>query len=355
MTIRTYLIRRRVLGLTQGENKNIVTLSKNIESLSRGETSLIQLLGSQFYRLRLPNDTEMKNALSSMNFYQGLKQYSKLILGKIEEKNSKVSIDFRNKKVNIEHIMPQKLEKSWKSELGDNFEYTHNTYLHNIGNLILTEFNSEMGNKSFDEKKNKLATSSLYYRLDIINRDTWNEDSIKDHQKKMIGWFLDAFPLPEDYKENSNWNIQLLETTSFSPLDSDAGEMAEGNKPSELRINGSRFKVKTWQDVFIQFLKYLKESPSYDFEFILDNQTELFRRDEIIIKWSSLKELIDAKKDLSTRYKTFEGKVWDRTKVLNDELLFIHINISASACMTRIGNIMEKFNISEDSVEIILK
>jgi len=354
-TIRTYLIRRRILGLTQGENKNIVTLSKRIESISNGTMSMLELLTTMFYRLRLPNDNEMKSTLTSMNFYEGLKQYSKLILGKIEEHNTKVAVDFRNKKITIEHIMPQTLEDSWKVELGEHFSEIHKTYLHNIGNLILTEFNSEIGNKSFEEKKRKLATSSLNYRLDVINRNTWNEDSIKEHQTNMVKWFLSTFPLPEEFKEKANWNTQKIENTSFSPLDSDAGEMAEGNKPVELLINDDVIKVKTWQDVFIRFLKYLKDNPAYDFEFILDNQTELFRRDETIIKWSSLKELIDAKVDLSSRFKTFNGKVWDKEKELNDDLLFVHINISASACMTRIGNVMQKFNMAENSVEIRLK
>ena len=354
-SIRTYLIRRRILGLTQGENKNIVTLSKKIESISNGTTSMLELLTTMFYRLRLPNDNEMKNTLTSMNFYEGLKQYSKLILGKIEEHNTKVAVDFRNKKVTIEHIMPQTLEDSWKVELGEHFSEIHKTYLHNIGNIILTEFNSEIGNKSFEEKKRKLATSSLNYRLDVINRNTWNEDSIKEHQINMVKWFLSTFPLPQEFKEKANWNTQKIENTSFSPLDSDAGESAEGNKPVELIINEDVIKVKTWQDVFIKFLKYLKDNPAYDFEFILDNQTELFRRDETIIKWSSLKELIDAKVDLSSRFKTFSGKVWDKEKELNDDLLFVHINISASACMTRIGNVMQKFNMEENSVEIRLK
>jgi len=136
-TIRTYLIRRRILGLTQGENKNIVLLSKKIEGIAKGNLTMLELLTNMFYRLRLPNNTEMSTALISMNFYESLKQYSKLILGKIEEHNSKVSVDFRNPKITIEHIMPQKLEDSWRVELGEHYEEIHKNYLHNLGNLIL--------------------------------------------------------------------------------------------------------------------------------------------------------------------------------------------------------------------------
>lgn len=354
-TIRTYLIRRRILGLTQGENKNIVTLSKKIEGLAKGSISMLELLTNVFYRLRLPNDNEMKTNLTSMNFYEGLKQYSKFILGKIEEHNTKVAVDFRNPKITIEHIMPQTLEDSWKVELGEKFNEIHKNYLNNIGNLILTEFNSEIGNKTFEEKKKKLAKSSLNYRLDIIRRNTWNEQSIKEHQANMINWFLYTFSLPEQYKEKANWNTQTIENTSFSPLDTDAGEMAEGNKPIELHIQEDVIKVNSWQDVFIKFLKYLRDKPDFDFEFILDNQLELFRREETILKWRVLKDLIDTKVDLSSRYKTFDGKVWEKVKELHDDLFFIHINISASSCITRIGNVMDKFNMPENSVEIKLK
>jgi hypothetical protein len=171
----------------------------------------------------------------------------------------------------------------------------------------------------------------------------------------MIKGFLSTFPLPDNFKQRNNWNTQIIDNTSFSPLDSDAGEMAEGNRPIEFHIHSEIIKVKTWQDVLIKFLKYLKDKPDFDFEFILDNQAELFRSDKTIIKWSFLKELIDAKPELLNRYKTFDGKVWDKVKELNDDLIFIHIHISATVCMARIANVMQKFNIANDAIVIKLK
>jgi len=217
--ISTYLIRRRILGLTQGENKSIVLLSDRIEELSKGNISIIDLLSNMSYRLRLPNDDEMENVLCTINFYEQLKKYSKFILGKIEENNTKVAVDFRNPNITIEHIMPQKLNESWKSELGDNYADIHKKYVHNIGNLILTEFNSEIGNKPFTEKKSQLSKSSLNYRLDVINKDIWNEDSIKHHQKNMILWFLETFSLPENYQNKSNWDTKEVRKNNFSPLE----------------------------------------------------------------------------------------------------------------------------------------
>jgi hypothetical protein len=73
------------------------------------------------------------------------------------------------------------------------------------------------------------------------------------------------------------------------------------------------------------------------------------------VKWSLLKDLIDSNIDLSTRFKTFDGQVWTKVKKLENDLLFIHINISASNCMTRISSVMDKFSMPEDSVKIVLK
>lgn len=171
----------------------------------------------------------------------------------------------------------------------------------------------------------------------------------------MINWFLDTFSLPDIYKEKANWNTKINEGSIFSPIDNDANDMAEGNKPIELQIFDSKIVVRTWQDLFINFVKYLRDNKAYIFDFILDNQNELFKKEETIIKWSSFQVLIDKSIDLSSRYKNFDGKVWDKVKNLSDDELFIHINISASTCINRISSIMNKFNIDENSVKITLK
>lgn len=359
--IRTYLIRRRITKLTQGENKGIVLLCEKsmLSDITEAKKSLIEILSNQFYKLRFPNDEEIKSVLSNINFYEDVKQYGKFILGKIEENNSKVSVDFRNSKITIEHIMPQTLTDSWRNELGNNFEEIHKKFIHNIGNLILTEFNSEIGNKPFSEKKQKLAESSLHYRLDILNCSEWNENSILQHQNKMINDFLETFSLPEDYKNKSNWyateNINVIEIQEFSPLDEDAKEYSEGNKPKSIRVFNEKIKVVTWQDVQLAFLNELYKNKEFDFEFIIDNQMEIFGRDNAIVSWSYFKEMMENNSDYSTKYKTLDGKLWNKMNKIETDTLFVHINISARTCMKRIANIMNRFYISTNSITIQLK
>lgn len=359
--IRTYLIRRRISKLTQGENKGIVLLCEKsiLSSIVEGKKSVLDILSNLFYKLRFPNDDEITFVLSNINFYEEVRQYGKFILGKIEENNSKVSVDFRDSKITIEHIMPQTLTNPWENELGNNYEEVHKKYIHNIGNLILTEFNSEIGNKPFSEKKQKLAESSLHYRLDILDCPVWNEDSILEHRNKIISDFLETFSLPEEYKNKSNWNtaenIDIHEIKEFSPLDEDSKEYAEGNKPKAIRCFNKTIKVITWQDVQLAFLNEIHNSEDYDFQFIFDNQMEIFGRENAIITWNLFKEMIENNREYSTKYKTLDGVLWNKKSKINGETLFIHINISARACMRRIANIMEKFCIKNEDVIIELK
>lgn len=49
----------------------------------------------------------------------------------------------------IEHIMPQNKNplQEWKDALGENWQEVQKIYLHTIGNLTLTAYNSEMSDK----------------------------------------------------------------------------------------------------------------------------------------------------------------------------------------------------------------
>ncbi len=200
-------------------------------------------------------------------------------MGKIEEQNTKVAIDFRNPKITIEHIMPQTLNNDWENKLGKDYDSVHTRHLDNIGNLILTEFNSEMGNKSFAEKKKKLHTASLNYRLSVINKTVW---------------------------------------------------------------------VCRKQCFFA--------NRNFDFEFILNNQNEIFRKNDIIVKLAALKPLIHENSDPSSRYKSFDGKTWDKMdNLFNNDTFFIHVNISATSYVNRMANVMNEFSMDEQSVQVKLK
>jgi uncharacterized protein with ParB-like and HNH nuclease domain len=362
--IRTYLIRRRVLRLTQGENKEIARLCDKIkqnDSLQNdAKSEMFRLLSKGAYRLRMPNNVEITNELIRIDFYNGLKKYSKLILGKIEEHISKVSVDFRDKAITIEHIMPQSIENSseWKNEIGDGWEEIHKTYLHNIGNLILTEFNNEMGNNSLQKKKEKLSKSNLQYRNDILNRATWNIDDIDGHQKEMINRFLEVFPLPENMQKTENWdaNNPSMKSEVFSPLEEDVDDIATNRKPKTILINDELFEISTWQDAYLSFLRWLDANNPIAFSKIV-NQSEGGLFSTLVVTKTNLASIIEETPAMKDRYKRLsDGVVFSQIQEeVEENPIYVFINQSAQYVVLRIRYAMEIADMDEESVTVELK
>lgn len=351
--IRTYLIRRRVVSLTQAENMNTPLLIIHLPAIARQETSMTKVLSNLFYKLRLPNDKEIRDTLERIAFYKGLNKYSKFILGKMEERQTKVAVPFKNKAVTIEHIMPQTLNEVWRSELGEEkAEEIHQHYLHNIGNLILTEFNSEMGNKSFADKKSRLAHSTIRYSHDICQYEQWCEESILDHQNRMISLFLDTFALPDEYKLANNWRDASKQTTEmlFYPLESDPTILTK-RKPKEIVLFGNTIEVKSWRTLLLLFFKNLFDQHPQAKSILFDNQKEVLGRADALILWKDLKS-----KPVSYRhlYKTIDNKhCYNATDNIADDCICINATLNTQALIDRIARVMRLLDL--DSEEVIIK
>jgi hypothetical protein len=55
----------------------------------------------------------------------------------------------------IEHIMPQNenLSSQWRDALGTDWQRVQETWLHTLGNLTLTAYNSDYSDRPFAEKR----------------------------------------------------------------------------------------------------------------------------------------------------------------------------------------------------------
>lgn len=221
--LRTYLLRRRVLGLTQAENKFYPVLGSGLSELSNSQLksdSLFGQLSSQEYALRLPNDDEMESRLGALNFYNlgRSRNYPRLLLTMAEEHLTKSRPHWDDSRLQLEHIMPQKLNADWRQMLGDDSESVHQEYVNNVGNITLIRHNQELGNKSFGEKK---ATYSGQSGLQVtqnrvIDRDTWDVEAIRIRRDYLINLITQSLlEVPTSFKRASNWNQADQSSASF--------------------------------------------------------------------------------------------------------------------------------------------
>jgi hypothetical protein len=136
------------------------------------ETEMLKTVRSE----RWPDDDEFNRALQEEPLY-GTKGVKLVLEGLEEFYADKEVIDLS--KVTIEHIMPQELTNEWREMLGSNCAEIHKRYLHTIGNLTLTGYNSELSNLSFKEKKKRYAESGIALNRTIAREPIWGVEQIE--------------------------------------------------------------------------------------------------------------------------------------------------------------------------------
>lgn len=223
-----YIARRRILRLTQGENKNAPLLVKHFDMLMEAddkEAAMLEILSHQQYALRLPNDNDITTYLSSTdsNFYN--LRSSKFLQSLIEEKLTRNRPSLNDKLLQIEHIMPQTLNEAWKNELGENYQQIHDHYLNNIGNLTLIRHNQELSNHSFRYKKEIYENNAgmQIAKNKITDQQQWGKEQIINRAAYLIRIITEQIlPLSEHLKTSNNYTIEkrtVSNKLSFETLD----------------------------------------------------------------------------------------------------------------------------------------
>jgi predicted transport protein len=101
----------------------------------------------------------------------------------------------------IEHIMPQAIAASpqWQAELGADWERVHETWLHTLGNLTLTGYNSQYSNRPFTEKQDitgGFRESPLRLNKGLGTPGTWDEAAITERAQRLASVAAEVWALP---------------------------------------------------------------------------------------------------------------------------------------------------------------
>ena len=144
--------------------------------------SIISFLLQLSSRDAIPSDDMFGVALMENNLYRK-NAVCKYLLCAVENQGKET---INTNKLTIEHIMPQNknLSKNWQKMLGEKWAYVHDRYLHTLGNLALTGYNSELGDKPFEVKKDMLQNPETPTHITVLYKDVfavdkWDEDAIR--------------------------------------------------------------------------------------------------------------------------------------------------------------------------------
>ena len=119
---------------------------------------------------------------------------------KFKEDRQKIKWDEINRE-SIEHIYPESSNlECWK----DIFKGKNKKYLHSLGNLLLlsTSKNSSVGNKCFNEKKERYKSGS-YSEIEVAQYEKWTPKEIYERGMKLLDFLSERWELEisEEEKE----------------------------------------------------------------------------------------------------------------------------------------------------------
>ena len=200
--IESYVFRRAVCNVpTNSLNKTFANFGREIKKDCYVESIKAYFLLQSSYR-RFPRDDEFFREIKVRDLYNFRSR--SYWLRKLENYNRKERVDINE--YTIEHILPQNenLSQKWRQALGSEWKEIQEKYLHTLGNLTLTGYNSEYKDKFFTEKqemKGGFKDSPLRVNEGLRHIENWGENQIKERAEKLAEKAKTVWPVPSLTKE----------------------------------------------------------------------------------------------------------------------------------------------------------
>lgn len=264
----SYIYRRNISGLpTNALNKIFSAMSAETKSRRKQGMSyldaVVDFLMSRSGSGVFPRNDEFKQKFIHANMYSKSRQIAKLTLYQIEKSQHKEVVSLDN--LSVEHILPQTLNAVWGLELGDNAYEIHQLYKDTIGNLAMTNYNSEMSNRSFDHKKTFYKDSNIKTTRDISSYNHWTEEEILKRADELYGVIKEVWKLPEDNYQSIS-DKRLIANQEYSVRDN---IKVTGYKPRYIIIDEEHINVSAWNEMLQKTAIYLYNLDSELFESLL--------------------------------------------------------------------------------------
>jgi uncharacterized protein with ParB-like and HNH nuclease domain/predicted transport protein len=193
--VESYTVRRAICGYqTRGYWQIFANLAYSI-----GDKHPLQdlkvALARQHENYRFPSDEEFERQLKEADLY-GLRICRHLLDG-LENYDTKEPTDTSS--YSIEHVMPQneRLRRAWRDMLGENWRDIQKTWLHRLGNLTLTGYNSTYSDRDFDDKKSiegGFSDSSVRLNKFVREQPVWTGREMSIRTNDLAKRALKAWP-----------------------------------------------------------------------------------------------------------------------------------------------------------------
>ena len=300
--IENYLIRRFVCDYkTNTLNKTFGAAYAFISKYKSDEivNAVKEYLSTKGY----PKDSEFTERFMTTKLYGGgdRQQKTKFILASLEKSfEHKEIVQMDN--LTIEHVMPQTLSDWWVDYLGDDAFSIHDIWLHTIGNLTLTAYNSDLSNKSYIQKRSYLSQSHLELNKYFTSAGEWKKLDIEKRAEQLSKRALNIWP----YFGHEDIEVD--------------GDTKAYSSPQSVYCLGKYSSVNSWRDVLTFTLNSIYEELPECFSTIVNAFPKWIGKDESKFR---------AARELNSGY-------------------FIEVNDSANAIYTKCIKVPNVAHLTED-------
>ena len=193
--VESYVLRRTVCELqTRGYWLQFAKLAYAISDAKPLE-SLKVAIARLPENYTFPEDSAFREALEKGDIYH--KRICFHLLDRLENHGSKERTD--TSQYSIEHVLPQNvhLRSEWRETLGDQWPDIQREWVHRLGNLTLTGYNSTYSDRSFEEKRETpggFEDSSVRLNKFIRERTTWTAQEIHERGRMLACHALRVWP-----------------------------------------------------------------------------------------------------------------------------------------------------------------
>ena len=324
--ILSYVMRRLLCEMpTNALNKVFASMSKDIERYDDKELceKVALVLAGKKGKVIFPDDELLKDKVLLRNSYKF--PHIKYVLEQVERRQGKEVVAFDE--LTIEHIMPQTLTAKWKIDLGKKATEIYEKYVHCIGNLTLTGYNSEMSNDSFEEKKKVYKESNIYISKQISNVDTWGEAEINKRSEWLIKEICSIWQCPDVI------NLNQTDTDTRTEFDIMDEVDVTGRTPCEVEICGGIIPVDSWRS-------FLKNICMQMYEYDAQIFRSLIRHKDF--KGRSKRIISDTDENMRVPQKIAEG-------------IYLEMNLSANEALNYAKLVIDKYEGMENECSYRLK
>lgn len=198
LLVESYVFRRAVCDIpTNSMRQTFATFGRKLKKDRYLESVKAAFLRLPSYR-RFPGDEEFQQRLKTRNLYAFNRRSYWLRRFENHDRKERVLVQ----DYTIEHILPQNenLNAQWLADLGEDWKRIRAQYLHTLGNLTLTGYNSEYSDHSFQDKRDMdggFRQSPLRLNEGLGGCLIWNEETIQTRANRLAGRGVGIWTAPK--------------------------------------------------------------------------------------------------------------------------------------------------------------